>query len=68
MAKFQRTLKPGKNITWTEFIRTRLLTPKELWDGFKTPVFPPTSLGRILFNARYQSGKALEGWDYVDIM
>lgn len=48
------------------YIKSRILTPMQILAGFKSPVFPPTSIGAILFNARYNAGpkKCIVGYDF----
>ena len=60
-----RTIKIGKDITIMAFLASRFVTPAEIITGMRNPVFPNTSVGRILFNTRYNAGKAIEGYDFV---
>ena len=48
------------------YIKSRIITPAQLIRGFKNPVCPPTSIGAILFNARYNAGpeKCIVGYDF----
>lgn len=61
----KRTIKIGKDISVIDFIKSRIVTPKEIAEGMKNPVFDDKSIGSILFNARYNAGKAIEGYDFV---
>lgn len=56
--------KIGKDISWKEFIRSRMVTPKEIYNGIKYPVVPNNCIGSILFNARYNALKTIEGYDF----
>ena len=51
-----------------KFLRSRIVTIPEIIKGMKSPVYPNTSVGRILFNARYEAGKALNGYDFIETM
>lgn len=62
---FKRTLKIGRDISLFQFIRSRIVTPKEIIAGIHNPVYDDKSIGSILFNARYNAGKALEGYDFI---
>ena len=53
-----------KDIPLLIYLKTRFLTPSEIIKGFRDPVFPPTSLKDIIFNARYNTGKAIPGYDF----
>lgn len=64
---FRPALKVGRDISFIDFIKTRLVTPREIMEGIKEPVYRNTSIGRILFNARYRAGKALEGYDFMTV-
>lgn len=61
----ERTLKVGKDIPLGLFLKSRLVTPKEILAGMKDPVYPNASIDEILFNARYNAFKALEGYDFI---
>ncbi len=62
---FQPTIKVGRDISVKDFIRTRIVTPMEIIEGMKNPVFPNNSIANILFNARYNAVKAIEGYDFT---
>ncbi len=53
-----------EDIPFKVYIRSRFVTPKEFISGITNPVVKPKSLGAILFNARYNDGKAIEGYDF----
>ncbi len=56
----------------TDFLKTRILSPKELIEGIKDPIWqlsirhPIKSIRSIMFSARYKCGKAIEGYDFFD--
>ena len=53
-----------KKVPIRTLIKTRIVTPAEIIRGIKNPAFPNNSIGNILFNARYNAGKAIEGYDF----
>ena len=65
MSKIARTVKVGRDISIINFFKTRILTPKEIVRGIKNPIFPGHSIGDVLFSARYNANKAIEGYDFV---
>lgn len=66
MSKTERTIRVGKDISIINFLKTRILTPKEIVNGIKNPIFPNShSVGDVLFSARYNANKAIEGYDFV---
>lgn len=66
MSKIERTIKVGKDISIINFLKTRILTPKEIVNGIKNPIFSNShSVRDVLFSARYNASKAIEGYDFV---
>lgn len=63
--KFKRTLRIGKDISVFNFIKTRIVTPRELLEGIKDPICGSKHPSNIIFSARYRAGKALEGYDFI---
>ena len=59
-----RTIQIGKDISWLQFLKTRFVTPKELLKGLRDPAVPNKSIGAVLFNARYNALKAIDGYDF----
>jgi hypothetical protein len=63
--KFKRTLRIGKDISVFDFVKTRIVTPRELLKGIKDPICANKPPLNIPFSARYYAGKALEGYDFI---
>ena len=53
-----------KDIPLRQYVASRIVSIREIIAGIKNPVVPNNSLGAILFNARYNAGKAIEGYDF----
>ncbi|MBR6163394.1 hypothetical protein IKQ26_05865 [bacterium] len=62
---FKKTIKVGKDITYLDFIKSRIVTPKAIAEALKNGFLPNDCLGSILFKARYLSGKAIMGYDFA---
>lgn len=54
-----------KEIPLKKYIMSRLVSPKMLMEAIKNPINNDRQIGNILFSARYYSGKAIEGYDFV---
>ncbi len=66
--KIARTIKIGRDISVIDFLKTRFLTPSEIINGYKAPLFEFSSknrVGKLIFSARYNAGKAIEGYDFI---
>ena len=62
---FKPTIKIGRDISFKDFIHSRIVTPAMIREAFVNPAVPNNSISNILFNARYKEGKALEGYDFI---
>lgn len=57
--------KKRKDIPTLLCIKSRIVGPIALAKAIKNPINYDRCIGNILFTARYISGKAIEGYDFV---
>lgn len=63
-SSIRRTRKVGRDIPFREYLKTRIVTPKELKAALDDP-YPCCCIGELIFMARYIAGKAIEGYDFI---
>ena len=63
---FVRTVRVGRDISIKEFLKSRILTPKEIINAIKDPDIPNYPLSSLIFFARYKALKAIPGYDFTD--
>ncbi len=74
-----KKLRDGRKMPILAYLKTRLVTPRELLNGFRNPVYHLRRTGKdgrlhldrkwfgmMLFNARYNALKAIDGHDFWD--
>lgn len=48
-----------------KYIASRIVSPIAIVQAIKHPIGNVRCIGNVLFTARYNSGKAIEGYDFV---
>lgn len=54
-----------KEIPTRKYIASRIVSPIALIQAIKHPIGNVHCIGNVLFTARYNSGKAIEGYDFI---